>query len=228
MATRKRLNAPQGRIQTRLQANRALILSAPVLDQLEAQPQEPRWGPSLEVRSVPWWEGWPVRYSVAERVMLPAKPRIRLSRNSTGRTSTRLALITSQVELLTITSLPISTGGRTRRTQNSRRRASMKLSQSFISDGLASPARLRARPGSILKNQLETPGIGCAVTRTSPDNEKVGGSDVYCRGAMGIAAGAGVRRLVSRSLRWLHAHTRRRTFLRGDRPSGCFSNEYWQ
>src|SRR5450759_221040 len=162
MATRKRLNAPQGRIQTRLQANRALILSAPVLDQLEAQPQEPRWGPSLEVRSVPWWEGWPVRYSVAERVMLPAKPRIRLSRNSTGRTSTKLALITSQVEPLTITSLPIGTGGRTRRNQNSRRRASMKLSLSSISAGLPSPARLCASPGSIPKVQLETRGTVCA------------------------------------------------------------------
>src|SRR5450759_160246 len=177
MATRKRLNAPQGRIQTRLQANRALILSAPVLDQLEAQPQEPRWGPSLEVRSVPWWEGWPVRYSVAERVMLPAKPRIRLSRNSTGRTSTRLALITSQVEPLIITSLPIGMGGRTRRTQNSRRRASMKLSQSSISDGLPSPARLRASPGSIPKNQLETLGTGRAAARLSAEEQ--GGKNVY-------------------------------------------------
>src|SRR5450759_1645738 len=175
MATRKRLNAPQGRIQTRLQANRALILSAPVLDQLEAQPQEPRWGPSLEVRSVPWWEGWPVRYSVAERVMLPAKPRIRLSRNSTGRTSTKLALITSQVEPLTITSLPIGTGGRTRRNQNSRRRASMKLSLSSISDGLPSPARLRASPGSIPKNQLETRGTVCVIAAARFSAEKEGG-----------------------------------------------------
>src|ERR1035438_6611969 len=96
MATRTKLNAPRGQILTRLQASQALILSAPVLDRLEARQQEPRWGPSLEVRSVPWWEEWPVRYSVAERVMLPVKPRIRLSRNSTGRTSTRLALITDR------------------------------------------------------------------------------------------------------------------------------------
>src|SRR5664280_146580 len=142
METRKKLNAPRGQIPTRLQASQALILSAPALDRLEARQQEPRWGPSLEVRLVPWWEEWPVRYSVAERVMLPAKPRIRLSRNSTGRASTRLALITSQVEPLTITSLPFGTGGRTRRNQNSRRRASMKLRLSSISDGPVSYTHL--------------------------------------------------------------------------------------
>src|ERR1039457_619196 len=175
MATRRKLNAPRGQTPTRLQASQALILLAPVLDRLGARPQEPRWGPSLEVRSVPWWEEWPVRYSGAERVMLPAKPRIRLSKNSTGRTSTRLALITRQVELLTITSLPIGTGGRTRRNQNSRRRASMKLSLSSISDGLPSPADLRGRPGSIPKNQLETLGIMCAAAaaRLSPEKEGV-------------------------------------------------------
>src|SRR5664279_3140489 len=172
MATRRKLNAPRGQTPTRLQASQALILSAPVLDRLGARLQESRWGPSLEVRLVPWWEEWPVRYSGAERVMLPAKPRIRLSRDSTGRTSTKLALITSQEEPLTITSLPIGTGGRTRRNQNSRRRTSMKLSLCSISDGLPSPVRLRASPGSIPENQLETRGTVCAEADSSPSTEK--------------------------------------------------------
>src|SRR5450830_363457 len=175
MATRKKLNAPQGQIPTRLQASQALILSAPVLDRLEVRRQEPRWGPSLEVRLVPWWEEWPARLSGEAPVMLPAKLRIRLSRNSTGRTSTRLDLITSQVEPLIITSLPIGMGGRTRRNQNSRRRASMKLSLSSISDGLPSPARLRASPGSIPKNQLATRGTVCVIAAARFSAEKEGG-----------------------------------------------------
>src|ERR1039457_6898665 len=103
METRKKLNAPRGQIPTRLQASQALILSAPVLDRLEARQQEPRGGPAEEGRLVPWrgggrWGGggcveWGGRWGrgksrVAEQVMLPAKPRIRLSRNSTGRAST--------------------------------------------------------------------------------------------------------------------------------------------
>src|ERR1035437_6483868 len=177
MATRRKLNAPRGQPPTRLQVSQALILSAPVLDRLEVRRREPRWEPSLEVRLVPWWEEWPARVSGEAPVMLPAKPRIRLSKNSTGRTSIKLALITSQVEPLIITSLPIGMGGRTRRNQNSRRRASMKLNLSSISDGLPSPSRLLARPGSIPKNQLETLGTGRAAARLSA--EKQGGKNVY-------------------------------------------------
>ena len=52
--------------------------------------------------------------------------------------------------------------------------------------------------------------------------------DLECRGAMGIAAGAGVHRPAPRPLRCLRARTRRPTFPPGDLPSGCFSNQNWQ